>query len=238
MTTSPIKTVIIHGQSHQGSTCQIARMLAEKIGGETAEFFLPRDFGQFCTGCTACFVKGEDKCPHHADLAPITGAIDAADVLILASPVYVFHATGAMKNLLDHYGWRWMAHRPDAIMFRKQGVCIATAAGAGMKSTMKDMEHSLFYWGVGQIEKLGMGVAAVDWNGVSAKKKAALEKKTAAIAARLKFRAGRVTPSLKTKAMFNIMRMVQKHGWNPLDVDHWKNNGWLGKARPWKQERK
>ena len=233
-----IRTVIIHGQSHEGSTCRIARMIAEKVGGETTEFFLPRDFDRFCAGCALCFTKGEEKCPHHAALRPITEAIDAADIIILASPVYVFHATGAMKNLLDHYGWRWMAHRPDARMFRKQGVCVATAAGAGVKSTLKDMEHSLFYWGVGRIEKLGMGVAATDWDGISAKKKAKLKKKTSAIAARLKFCAGRVTPALKTKAMFGIMRMVQKHGWNPPDVEHWKNSGWLGKARPWKRERR
>ncbi len=238
MSTSPIRTVIIHGQSHEGSTCAIARMLADRIGGETKEFFLPRDFSPFCAGCTACFTKGEDRCPHRAALQPITDAIDAADVIVLASPVYVFHATGAMKNLLDHYGWRWMAHRPDPRMFGKQGVCVCTAAGAGVKSTLKDMEHSLFYWGVGQIEKLGMGVAATDWNGVSAKKKAKLEKETAAIAARLKFRRGRVTPSLKTKAMFAVMRMAQKHGWNPLDIEHWKAHGWLGKARPWKAETK
>lgn len=36
-----MKIVIIHGQSHQGSTCHIARQLAEKLGGTVTEFFLP-----------------------------------------------------------------------------------------------------------------------------------------------------------------------------------------------------
>ena len=49
-----MKTVIIHGQDHQGSTCHIARQLAEKTGSEITEFFLPRDFGEFCTGCNLC----------------------------------------------------------------------------------------------------------------------------------------------------------------------------------------
>lgn len=44
-----MKIVIIHGQSHQGSTCHIARQLAEKLKGETKEFFLPRDFDNICT---------------------------------------------------------------------------------------------------------------------------------------------------------------------------------------------
>ena len=47
-----MKTVIISGQNHKGSTYHIARMLADKIGGETKEYFLPKDFGEFCVGCT------------------------------------------------------------------------------------------------------------------------------------------------------------------------------------------
>lgn len=40
-----MKIVMIHGQNHEGSTCQTARQLANKVGGEIREFFLPRDFG-------------------------------------------------------------------------------------------------------------------------------------------------------------------------------------------------
>lgn len=229
-----MKTVIIHGQSHQGSTCHIAQMLAKKIGGETTEFFLPKDFGEFCCGCTRCFSKSADKCPHYEKLAPITRALDEADVIILASPVYVFHATGAMKALLDHYGWRWMAHRPDERMFKKQGICIATAAGAGMKSTVKDMADSLFFWGVAKIDKIGLGVAAVDWNSISEKKRAKIEKTTASLARKITRRYGKVKPGLKTKATFFIMHLIQKNGWNPADVNYWKEKGWTAKARPWK----
>lgn len=38
-----MKIVIIHGQSHKGSTYHIANIVAEKIGGEKKEFFLPRE---------------------------------------------------------------------------------------------------------------------------------------------------------------------------------------------------
>ena len=46
----------------------------------------------------------------------MTDALDEADVIILASPVYVYHATGAMKAFLDHYGYRWMVHCPEESM--------------------------------------------------------------------------------------------------------------------------
>ena len=67
-----MKITIIHGQSHKGSTYHIARMLAEKLEGDITEFFLPRDFGAFCIGCTRCFEKSESMCPHYETLKPIT----------------------------------------------------------------------------------------------------------------------------------------------------------------------
>ena len=52
-----MKITVIYGQNHKGSTYHIARMLAQKLGGEITEFFLPRDFGEFCVGCNSCFLK-------------------------------------------------------------------------------------------------------------------------------------------------------------------------------------
>ena len=229
-----MKTVIIHGQSHKGSTYHIARILADKIGGETTEFFLPRDFGEFCCGCTRCFVEDESKCPHAEKLSRITQAMDEADVVILASPVYVYHATGAMKAFLDHYGYRWMPHRPEEKMFKKQGVCISTAAGGGMKSTNKDMAHSLFFWGIPKIYKFGIGVAAINWERVSEKKKNKIKRKTDSIASKIRNKNSRAKPGLKTKGFFFLMHKLQKNGWNEADARYWKEKGWTGKIRPWK----
>lgn len=93
-----MKIALINGQNHKGSTYHIGRMLADKLGGEVTEFFLPRDFGEFCCGCTNCFMKGEEKCPHYEKLDPITKAVDEADVLILTSPVYVYHCSGVLSD--------------------------------------------------------------------------------------------------------------------------------------------
>ena len=205
-----------------------------KSGEDIKEFFLPRDFGEFCVGCTKCFTESEKKCPHFEKLKPITDAMDEANVIILASPVYVYHTTGAMKAFLDHYGYRWMVHSPEESMFKKQGVCISTAAGAGMKSTNKDMMDSLFFWGVAKRYKYGVGVAAVDWNGVSEKKKKAIEKATSSIAKRIIYNSGNIKPGIKTKGMFWIMHLMQKNGFNPRDAEYWKAKGWTGKIRPWK----
>ena len=230
-----IKTVIIHGQSHKGSTYHIAHKLGEKIGGQYTDLFLPKDFGEFCTGCTQCIFYDEKKCPHYDQLRMITATLDAADVIILASPVYVFHATGAMKALLDHYAYRWMAHRPEPSMFQKQGVCITTAAAAGMKSACKDMTDSMFYWGIPKIYKLGFAVSASDWNEISDDIKQDIEKKIASVATKITEWNGYVKPGLKTKLMFSFMRRFQiDNQYNKLDQKYWEAHGWLDDKRPWK----
>ena len=228
-----MKITVIHGQSHKGSTYHLANMLAGKLNGEITEFFLPKDFGQFCAGCTSCFTTSETNCPHYGQLEPITKAIDESDVIIMASPVYVFHATGAMKSFLDHYGYRWMAHRPEEKMFRKQAVVISTAAGMGVKSANKDIADSMFYWGMAKTYKYGVAVAETSYDRVKDKKKQKIEKKISKLADKIRNKHGKVKPGMKTKAMFSIMRMAQKNGWNQADVDYWKEKGWLDKKRPW-----
>ena len=230
-----MKTVIIHGQSHKGSTYHIANSLAEKLGGEITEIFLPKDFGEFCTGCTSCFTETETKCPHYEKLFPITEIIDESDVIIIASPVYVYHSSGAMKAFLDHYGWRWMVHRPEEKMFSKQAVCIATAAGGGMKSTNRDMADSTFWWGTAKTYKYGVAVAETSWERVSEKKKRRTEKRLSALAGKILKKHKNIKPSLKTKVFFSVMRQMQKHGWNQADINYWKRKGWTEKKRPWKK---
>lgn len=228
-----MKITIIHGQNHKGSTYHLARSLAEKLGGDIIEFFLPKDFNEFCTGCTNCFMYSEAKCPHYEKLSPITSAIDSADVLILESPVYVMHASGPMKAFLDHYGWRFMVHRPEEKMFSKQAVCISTAAGAGMKGANKDMADSLFWWGTGKIYKFGVAVNETSWNRVKDDKKLSYDKKLSTLAKKIAQKQGRVKPSVKTKVIFNFMSIMQKNGFNKPDMEYWKEKGWTGKNRPW-----
>ncbi len=232
-----MNVVIVHGQNHKGSTYHIANMVAEKIAekGEIQEFFLPKDFSEFCCGCTQCFEKNEKLCPHYEKLRFITEAVDKADVIILASPVYVYHCTGSMKAWLDHYGWRWLVHRPEEKMFSKQAVVVSTAAGAGMRSTNKDMKDSLSFWGVPKIYSLGLAVRAVSWNEVKPSVKSKTERKASHIADRIKSRGIKPGISFKGRILFTAMSIVnRKGGMNLADSKYWKSKGWTDKKRPWK----
>jgi len=70
----------------------------------------------------------------------------------MTSPAYVFHATGAMKALLDHFAYRWIPHRPAPEMFGKRAVIITQCLGSGAKSAAKDIKHSLSLWGISKIK--------------------------------------------------------------------------------------
>lgn len=160
--------------------------------------------------------------------------MDESDVIILASPVYVYHVTGAIKTFSDHYGYRWLVHRPVESMFKKQGVCISTAAGAGMKPTNKDMADSLFFWGVAKRYKYGVRIAAVSWNGVSDEKKREIDSETSKLAKKIINNSKHVKPGIKTRGMFWIMHFLQRKGFNSNDAEYWKLKGWTGKKKPWK----
>lgn len=127
-----MKILMINGTMRRGKSYILGRMLIERIAKEedvVDELFLPKDMPEFCRGCGLCIRQGETKCPDYLIyLRRITKMMDEADLLVFTTPVFVFQASGQMKALLDHYGYRWMVHRPAAAMFRKQAVCVTTAA--------------------------------------------------------------------------------------------------------------
>ena len=77
-------------------------------------------------------------------------------------------------------------------------------------------------------------VQEVSWEKVKNKIKNRVDKNTTKLANRIKNNSNCVKPSIKTKAFFEIMRIMQKNGWNKADIDYWKQKSWDKKARPWK----
>ena len=230
-----MKIVLIHGQNHQGSTCMIARELAEKVGGEIQEFFLPRDFNHPCLGCYTCFQRDLTHCPHYEGLRPLADAMLEAELIILDSPVYVYHATGQMMSFLDHFGTWWLVHRPRPEMSGKQAVAIATAAGGGMKSTTKDMADSLEMWGIRKVYRLGVGVQAVNPEGIPKGIRKKIHRKTDALSQRIRKEAGKLGCNPRGKMWFYIMRLAHQL-FPPAQPDYgyWEKKGWHGKKRPWR----
>ena len=231
-----MKVVLIHGQNHQGSSCHMGRILADKISlpEEQTEFFLPRDLNHFCTGCYRC-LDDEKTCPFYSEKKIILDAVEAAEVLIFTTPTYCMHASAPMKSFLDLTFTNWMVHRPKGCMFRKQAVIFSAAAGTGMKSAIRDIKKSLTYWGIPKIYTFGAAVQATGWDQVTEQKKNLIEEKTGRIAKKLSSHQ-EPAAGIKTKFLFGMMRKMQSAGWgsSPEEKKYWEEQGWLGKSRPWK----
>lgn len=231
-----MRITIINGQNHKGATWHIGDLLVKALGEhhEVTEFFLPKDMPHFCIGCANCIMKGESYCPHYAEMKPIVEAIDRAELLIFTTPTYAYHASGAMKALLDHLSWRWMTHRPQVSAFKKQAIVISTSAGSTTKYAIKDIADSLKFWGIGRIYRFGLATNALSWDVIDPKKMKKINEKIAKLVKQIEASKEHVKPTLFQKSFFSLMRAMQKNPWNLIDAAWWKENGWMEKARPWK----
>lgn len=187
-------------------------------------------------------MNGEHTCKDAAYIKAIDDSLLEADLIVMTSPAYVMHVTGGMKNLLDHFAYRWMPHRPAPEMFGKRAVIITQCLGAGAGSSAKDIKDSLSWWGV---SKIGVYKAAlmgsIFWDQLSEKKRASLTRSVQKLASRFAHMdyTKPAPTNLITKVKFSFCRKLQQslHEANPeyLDGKYWAEQGWLGSARPWKK---
>lgn len=240
---SRVNITVINGTEKHGVTYRLKEMFLMPFRDKAniTEYFLPRDCPGFCTGCLSCILKGESTCKDAESIGKMDQSLLEADLIVMTSPAYVFHATGAMKACLDHFAYRWMPHRPAPAMFGKRAVIITQCLGSGAKSAAKDMKHSLSWWG---ISKIGIYTGAlmgdIVWERLSQKKQAALTKQVEKLSrkfAHIDYTKPART-NLNTKFKFFACRMIQKsiHKSNPeyFDGKYWAEQGWLDSGRPWK----
>jgi multimeric flavodoxin WrbA len=161
--------------------------------------------------------------------------IEQSDLLVFTTPNYCMAPSAPMKAFIDLSFTYWISHKPRACMFNKRAVVISSTAGMGAKQAMKPVARTLFYWGVPWIKNYGISVQAMNWNGVSQKKKAKIEKDMKNLAKTLSKGMAPSVP-IKTKFMFHMMASIQKSnlGSSPTEKKYWQEHGWLGKGRPWK----
>ena len=238
-----MKITVINGTEKHGVTYRMKEIFLDEFrdNAEITEYYLPKDGPGFCMGCTACFLKDQNLCKDAQVVQKIEKSMLEADLLVFTSPAYVFHTTGAMKAMLDHFGYRWMPHRPAKEMFGKRAVIITQCLGAGGKSAAKDIKDSLSWWGISSIKVISFKLMAdVDWNKIDEKKKESFQKKLCSVAGKMHsidYNKPAYT-NLKVKAKFYAVRMMQtnlgKQDHEYTDYKYWDENGWIGKERPWK----
>ena len=230
-----MKILTIIGTPHKGNTRAIVDLFLNEFNDNNNEFdeiVLPINFDKICYGCANCILNGEDKCPHYNEINPIIKKMERADLIILATPVFVGSCSSAMKALLDHLAYMWLVHRPKTSMFNKIGLVITTAGGSGVKATTKLLKSNLFYWGVPKIYNYGVTTMKMGGNYSDYNKKDIIKKQVNKKANIIKKSLKNKKVGFKTRLFYNIFKLSQKNGWNKTDVDYWKNQGWLDNKKP------
>ena len=72
---------------------------AHEAGHQAEKIFLRDKQINYCTGCYACEKTG--RCAQKDDMADILDKMVAADVIVMATPVYFYTMAAQMKTLID-----------------------------------------------------------------------------------------------------------------------------------------
>ena len=178
-----------------------------------------------CRGCYACLHGKEDKCGGYEYLKPINEAFSKSQLIIFCCPVWCFHAPGQIKSFLDHYGFRWLVHRPDFEMMNKQAVIITTAGGGGMKTAVRDIKDSMNYWGIARTHVVTQSVWGFFWNDMPEKFKKEFTKKLDRAAAKTEKYAKHLKPSVKVKFLYRMFEKLHLNNklWE-IDNEYWQKH--------------
>jgi len=119
MANLPKKIIAIIGSYRKGGISdQTVDAILEKArqrGAETKKYYLTDVPIQFCTNCRICMkddpAKARGKCAINDDMEKLLTEIDAADGIILASPINDWTVTAVMKRFLERLSvyayWPW-----------------------------------------------------------------------------------------------------------------------------------
>ena len=125
-----MKVALLNGSPHKNGCInraleEIAATLAEE-GIESEILWIGHEAVHGCQACGGCSKKGEGRCIFDDVANEINAAFEAADGIIVGSPVYYAGMNGALHAALDRVYYsnsKSMAHKPAA------GIASARRAG-------------------------------------------------------------------------------------------------------------
>lgn len=106
---------------------------ARSAGHDVEKIFLGDRAIAPCTGCSVCSMYGK-PCPQRDDAAEVVEKMIAADVIVMATPVYFYTMCGQMKTLIDRTCARYLEIAGKEFYF------ILTAAETDLKAMERTVE--------------------------------------------------------------------------------------------------
>ncbi len=227
---------LVGSYRRRGNTARIVRMIAAHLQETAAIRNEPLEIevlnlGQMnigvCRGCRVCLDQGEARCPLKDDLPALYAKMQAADGIIVASPVYMYDVSGTTKNWIDRLAY--VSHRPQFA-----GKCAYLVATTGSTSTghaLKTLSMGLRAWGFHIVGQDGFTTGAyMPEEEIGAR----FGKRVARIADRL-FTAIRQEdfrkPSLLSLLTFGVQQRYWSATGDTIDYAYWSGKGWTNPDR-------
>ena len=114
------KIVILSSSPRRGGNsdllCDRFAAGARQTGHDVEKIFLKDLDIHYCTGCGRCY-DGAHPCPQQDDAAGVVAKMVAADVIVLATPVYFYTLSAQMKTLIDRCCARYLEMRDKEFYF-------------------------------------------------------------------------------------------------------------------------
>jgi len=221
-----MRYLIINGSPHKGNTWKLVEIVKNDLKEldthvQIHEIHLAELDIPFCIGCSNCFRKGYEKCPHYLKIKIIVESIEQADGVIIASSTYNMQATAMLKNLFDHLCF--FLHRPH--FFQKKAMIVTTTGGVGGMAAAKEIAATLY--GIGFNRCYLFSQSSFSWNDYKPveKTKKRLRKKTIAFYQDVKSKK-LYGPSYKILIPYNLFRgmslfYTKDSEFPTKDGEHW-----------------
>jgi multimeric flavodoxin WrbA len=225
-----LQILVIMGSPRKGNTYQACEDIRECMSREfpvSFEYLWLKDADLApCRGCLSCFVRGEETCPLHDDLSLIPAKIEAADGVIVATPVYGFSVTGQMKILIDRLSYTF--HRPR--YFGKKALLLTTAGVMGNRDVQNYLRMVTRIWGFEIAGMAGLITGAPVSDRQAGKNRQEIETAARKFLVALR-RTTPHRPDLMDVLIFYGQRAAfsEIESFSPADYQYWKEKGWLDK---------
>jgi multimeric flavodoxin WrbA len=224
----PLRILVFVGspRNEESWTYKSIRILEEKMQAiQPCDFeyvFVQKLNVPFCDGCLKCVNVGEQACPEYATIGPLATKMDAADGIILGSPIHTFNITGLMKNFVEYF----MYKRNRPAFFGKKAVVTATASGGGHTVVMDFLEQTANAWGCDVVSRMGISSSQMKKEPYLRRVNKVAEEVAETFVKEInKGELG--SPKFRHLMNFRAMQNMSRNQKNSVNFRFWEDRGWF-----------
>lgn len=149
---------------------------ARERGASTSTIYLRDQHVEFCTNCRTCTQTAgpeRGKCIQQDDLEPMLAEIEAADAIVLASPVNYYNVTAIFRRFMERtlgttwWPWNRPMPKPRSHIHHQKAILVASAAMPApmiplFTGSCKALKITAQVFGAKPVGKLWIGLAGGD----------------------------------------------------------------------------